>query len=132
MGLMDRSAKKRKKVFLLFVLGIGLPSLLLGYLAFRGIQNDRALLEKRKLDEHRRASDSIVASIDEELSQVEQTWLAVISSRPESDELSFQSSLKGFKSRYPHIEEVFVFRDLDAIHFPAAELGREDEFFPVR
>ncbi len=119
---MDRSAKKRKKVSLLFFLGIGLPSLLLGYLAFRGIQNDRALFEKRKLDEHRRASESIINSIEQELSRVEQNCLAVIFSRSERDDLSFRSSLKELKSRYPHVEEIFVLRGLDTIHFPAAEL----------
>ena len=43
---MDTSLLRRRKILLHFFLGIGLPSLLLGYLAFRGIQNDIALLEK--------------------------------------------------------------------------------------
>ena len=32
---------QRRRIILLFGLGIVLPSLLLGYLAFRGVQNDR-------------------------------------------------------------------------------------------
>jgi len=75
---MELSVKRRKKIFLLFFLGIGLPSLLLGYLAFRGIQNDRALLEKRRLDEHHRIAELIIGSIDENISEVEKTFLSSI------------------------------------------------------
>ena len=38
----------RRRTILLFVLGIALPSTLLGYLAFRGIRNDQALLERER------------------------------------------------------------------------------------
>ena len=36
----------RKRILLLFFFGIAFPSFLLGYLAFRGIQNDQALVER--------------------------------------------------------------------------------------
>ncbi len=42
---MKLTLPKRTKIILLFLLGIGLPSLILGYLAFRGVQNDQALTE---------------------------------------------------------------------------------------
>ena len=41
----------RRRIILLFVLGIGLPSSLLGYLALRGIRNDQALLEQERREE---------------------------------------------------------------------------------
>ena len=53
------SIHKRKRIPLLFLIGIGIPCLLLGYLAFRGIQNDKALLEKEKLNDHRKILDLI-------------------------------------------------------------------------
>jgi hypothetical protein len=37
------SNKKHQRIIVLFLFGIGLPSLLLAYLAFRGIQNDQAI-----------------------------------------------------------------------------------------
>ena len=56
------------------MLGIGFPSLLLGYLAFRGIQNDQALLEKERLNEHRRIAELVTKSIEENISEVEQSF----------------------------------------------------------
>ena len=49
---MGISKHQGKRIPLLFVLGIGIPCLLLGYLAFRGIRNDQALLEKERTSEH--------------------------------------------------------------------------------
>ena len=51
-------ANKRRRIVLLFALGIVLPSALLGFLAFRGIQNDRALLEKERLEANRKIAES--------------------------------------------------------------------------
>jgi len=44
---METSILRRRKILLHFLLGIGLPSLLLGYLAFRGIQNDTVWKDDR-------------------------------------------------------------------------------------
>jgi hypothetical protein len=41
----------RRRIILLFVLGIGLPATLLGYLALRGVGNDQALLERERREE---------------------------------------------------------------------------------
>ena len=46
---MQTTADKRRRILLLFLLGIGLPSFLLGYLAFRGVRNDQALLERQSV-----------------------------------------------------------------------------------
>lgn len=118
--------KKRKKIFLLFLLGIGLPSLLLGYFAFRGIQNDQALLEKRQLDEHRRAAEQVAFSIDRSISEMEQAFVNTLSEQEDSEESDFLRSMEDFKSRHPLLEEAFIFRNADEIHFPGADLL----FFP--
>jgi len=54
---------KRRRIVLLFGFGIVLPSVLLGYLAFRGVQNDRALVEKERAEETRRTADRVVAAL---------------------------------------------------------------------
>jgi len=46
---MELSLLRRRKIPLLFLLGVGIPSLALSYLAFRGIRNELALLEQRRL-----------------------------------------------------------------------------------
>ncbi len=119
---MELSAKRRKKIFLLFFFGIGLPSLLLGYFAFRGIQNDQALLEKRRLDDHRRASEQVTSFIDQSISEMEQAFVKTLSDLYDSGDQDFIRPLKDFKYRYPLIEEVFLFRNADEINFPAADL----------
>jgi signal transduction histidine kinase/tetratricopeptide (TPR) repeat protein len=119
---MELAGKKRKKILFLFLFGIGLPSLLLGYFAFRGIQNDQALLEKRQLDDHQRAAEQVVSTIDQSISDMEQTFIQAFSDQENSEEPRFLRSLQGFKNRYPLVEEAFLFRNADEIHFPGAEL----------
>lgn len=119
---MKVSRHKRKRIFFLFFAGIGLPSLFLAYLAFRGIQNDRALVEKNRLDEHRRLSGLITREVDENISKVEQTLLDTIADRRGDSQPAFISSLESFKQQYSLVEEVFLFENLKRIHFPAAKL----------
>ena len=57
----------RRRTILLFVLGIALPSTLLGYLAFRGIRNDQALLERERREDLRRIASVAVATHDSDL-----------------------------------------------------------------
>ena len=69
---MESSLVKRRKITLLFLLGVGLPSLVLSYLAFRGIRNELALTEQRRLDEHRALSRLLSDTIASEIAGAEQ------------------------------------------------------------
>jgi signal transduction histidine kinase/tetratricopeptide (TPR) repeat protein len=119
---MKVSRHKRKRVFFLFFAGIGLPSLFLAYLAFRGIQNDRALVEKSRLDEHRRIAGLIIREVDENISKAEQTLLDTISNRRGDAQSALIPSLESFKQRHSLVEEVFLLEDLKRIHYPSAKL----------
>jgi signal transduction histidine kinase/tetratricopeptide (TPR) repeat protein len=119
---MKVSRPKRKTIFFLFFAGIGLPSLFLAYLAFRGIQNDRALVEKSRLDEHRRLAGLIIREVDENISKVEQTLLDTISNRRGDFQSALIPSLESFKQRHSLVEEVFLLENLERIHYPAAKL----------
>jgi len=119
---MKLSIHKRKKILILFLLGVGLPSLLLGYLAFRGIQNDRALLEKERLNEHRRIAELVTNSIKNNIFKVEQTFLNTISSHKEISRPEFLHSLEGIKNQHPLVEEIFLFQNITEIRFPIAKL----------
>ena len=96
--------------------------MILGYLAFRGIQNDRALLEKRKLDEHRRLAEQITTSIDGNISKVEQAFFKEIANRQKGLQSEFIILLNSFKKEYALVEEIFLFQNSEKIHFPAAKL----------
>jgi len=113
---------KRTRIFILFLFGIGLPSLLLAYLAFRGIQNDQALLEQERLQENRRVAVLITDSIDKSISEVEQTFLSTITVHQELYHPSLIRSVDSLKQQYPLVEEVFYFQNLEEIRLPTATL----------
>jgi signal transduction histidine kinase len=119
---MKVSKHKRQRIFFLFFAGIGLPSLVLSYLAFRGIQNDRALVEKSRLDEHRRLAELVIREVDENISQVEQALLDTVFHRRGDLQSVLISSLESFKQRHPLVEEVFLLEGSKKIHYPAARL----------
>ncbi len=119
---MEISIYKRKRIPLLFLLGIGLPSLLLGYLAFRGIQNDQALLEKERLNEHRRIAELITRSIEENIFEVEQTFLNTIAEHQELYQPALIRSLDSLKHQKLLVEEVFFSENLEKIKLPNAKL----------
>lgn len=107
---------------MLFLFGIGLPSILLGYLAFRGIQNDLALLEKSQSRENRLIGEEVVRSLEEHLEDVESEFLATISRNQQSDE-ELLRSFSRLKERYPVIQEVFQLYPSGRIDFPVASLA---------
>jgi len=119
---METSIYKRKRIPFLFLLGIGLPSLLLGYLAFRGIQNDQALLEKERLNEHSRIAEQITKMIEKNIFEVEQTFLYTIAEHQELYQPALTRSLDSLKHQKPLVEEVFFFENLEKIKLPDAKL----------
>ncbi len=104
------------------MLGIGLPSLLLGYLAFRGVQNDQALIEKARLDEHRRMAERIVGLVDEKIGAVEEAVSDAISDLRMAPPGELAKRLENLADEHPLVEQVFLFQGFEAIRFPAARL----------
>jgi signal transduction histidine kinase len=96
----------RRRVILLFVLGIGLPSSLLGYLALRGIRNDQALLERERREELEHLADVVVAGQDSSIVAAVRALEALVDSLG-SDRLPSEPGLEAFASRSPVIEAVF-------------------------
>lgn len=120
---METSIHRRRKILLHFFLGIGLPSLLLGYLAFRGIQNDMALLEKEQLNQHNQIAQKIVNSINDKISAVEAAFLdSILSQREPQLKSEFLRSFKLLKSQHSLVEEVFLFDDTEGVQLPLAKL----------
>ncbi len=120
---METSTHKRRRILLHFVLGIGLPSFLLGYLALRGIRNDMALLEKERLSEHSALAQRIANSIQERISAVEESFFRSVTEHDElPPEPSFLTSLERLKSQQPLIDEVFLVAGTGHIQLPLARL----------
>ena len=119
---MKISIHKRKRIPLLFFLGIGIPCLLLGYLAFRGIQNDQALLEKERLNEHRKILELVTKSVEENIFKAEQSFLFILAKHQEIGQPGLIRSLDSLKKQNPLVEEVFYLENFEKIQFPIAKL----------
>jgi signal transduction histidine kinase len=111
----------RKRIILLFALGIALPSGLLGYLALRGIRNDQALLEREQRNELSRIAEAALAAYDSCIGATGRSLdstLALAESDPddlsspsltESTGLATLEALDTLAIRHPLIEAVFHF-----------------------
>jgi signal transduction histidine kinase len=113
---------QRRRIVILFGAGIVLPSLLLGYLAFRGIQNDRALLEKEKLEETRRNAGLVVRTVGDEITAVETALAKVMADHSGTPGPESAAALKKLAAENPLVEQFFYLQDLKNIHFPIARL----------
>jgi signal transduction histidine kinase len=114
--------QKRRRIVLLFGLGIVLPSLLLGYLAFRGIQNDRALLEKERLEDTRRAADRVIGTVDDAITAVEEILSKTVADHLETPSAELASALEKLAAGNPLVEQFFHLKDFKDIRFPIAKL----------
>ncbi len=114
---MNKETVKRIRIFLLFFAGIVIPSGIMGFLAYRGIQNDRALMEKQRQQENRRLVHAVAEDADTALSRVEKTFRTYL----DQAEVSI-SEWTGLKNSHPAVEEIFFFKEGAGIMFPAADL----------
>lgn len=97
--------------------------MLLGYLAFRGIQNDIALLEKEQLNKHNTIAQQVTNSINDKISALEGAFLDSIANHQELQRSSpVLRSLERLKSRQSLVEEVFFFESAERIQLPLAKL----------
>jgi len=114
--------QKRRRIVLLFGLGIVLPSLLLGYLAFRGIQNDRALVEKERLEDTRRAADRVTRAVDDAMTTAEETLAKTIAELSEKPSAELAPALEKVAAVNPLVEQFFYLQDFKEVRLPLAKL----------
>jgi signal transduction histidine kinase len=79
---MRTSRDARRRILLFFLLGIALPSGLLGYLALRGIRNDEALLERERRERHTRLARTAVSTAERRLAGLAGSLAALDTARP--------------------------------------------------
>ena len=113
---------QRRRIVLLFGLGIVLPSLLLGYLAFRGIQNDRALLEKEKLAETGQVADRVIGAVDDTITAVEEALAKTVADHSGKPSAELAPALEKLAAGTPLVEQFFYLQDLKEACFPLARL----------
>lgn len=114
---MNKEEKKRITIFFLFFAGIVLPSLVMGYLAYRGIQDDRALREKQLLEDSRRFAFKVNRVGDDMLLEIEKDCAKLL----QINHISPQE-WKNFKKSHPLVEEIFLLDNQSRLVFPVANL----------
>ena len=97
----------RRRTLLLFFLGIAVPSGLLGYLAFRGIRNDQALLEIERREDLRRIASVTVAAHESELVAVVRAFDLALSAPDSRGPDGVTTALADLAVREPLIEAIF-------------------------
>jgi anti-sigma regulatory factor (Ser/Thr protein kinase) len=73
---------KRQRILIYYALAIVLPCLILGFLAFRGIKNDQALVEREQRSNLLEAGQQIIRETDAYLSSIENSFAGIIDSLP--------------------------------------------------
>ena len=109
---------QRRRIVLLFGFGIVLPSLLLGYLAFRGIQNDRALVEKGRLEAVKKAGDEVIRSVGAAVTAVEEAVSEAAAYSLGSEPPATPAALDKLAAGNPLIEQLFRFQSSGELRFP--------------
>lgn len=94
----------------------------MGYLAFRGIQNDQALLEKERLNDHRKILELINRSVEDSILKVEQVFLLTMIRNKGINQPDLIRSIDSLKKQNPIVEEVFIIGNFEEIYFPSAKL----------
>lgn len=104
----------RRRTITLFVLGIAVPSSLLAYLAFRGIRNDQALLERERREDLRAALDEVVSAHDSMLTALGHDLDAILADpAPES---ALDRAILAFVARNASVDAAFQLSTDGRIH----------------
>lgn len=99
---------KRKSIVIYYALAILLPCLILGILAFRGIKNDQALVEREQMKKLRETGQEIIKETEEYLFTIEKSFVETIEAAVDPRETLFSdSSLHQFRSNYPAVSGIF-------------------------
>jgi len=84
---------RRKRIIFYYVLAIVLPCLILGILAFRGIKNDQALVEREQRRNLLEAGQQIIRETDAFLLSIENSFTEIIDSTAIPQKTIFTNSL---------------------------------------
>ena len=106
--MLKKGEIKRKRIIAYYVLAIVLPCLILGILAFRGIKNDQALVEREQQRHLLETGQQIITETDNFLSSVEKDFAQIIELIAFPDKPIFNDSvLSGFINQHQAVKGSF-------------------------
>lgn len=99
---------QRSRIVFYYVIAIVLPCLILGILAFRGIKNDQALVEREQRRDLLEAGQKIIEEADAYLSSIENSLAGIIDSVALPTEAIFKDELlHRFSTQYQAVSGIF-------------------------
>jgi signal transduction histidine kinase/tetratricopeptide (TPR) repeat protein len=99
---------KRQRIIIYYALAIVLPCLILGILAFRGIKNDQALVEREQRSNLQEAGQQIIRETDAFLSLIENGFTETAeSSAVPRNRIFYDSLLKQFSAHNQAVAGIF-------------------------
>jgi signal transduction histidine kinase len=115
---------RHERIALLFLLGIGIPSLFIGFLAFRGIRNEVALLDQRSWEAHRLLARQVTASVSMRIDATERLVYSALQERLDSSGSTVGVDLRDLP--FPLVEAAFtLFPDSAHVLWPPLLYGNE-------
>jgi len=123
----------RRRIVTLFLLGIALPSGLLGYLAFRGVRNDQALFERERREELERVAEAAFDRHDASVDALGERFRALLGTAHGDGSTSRPDAFRAFGMDEPLVDAVFGVSsegELETFVVPAP-LYRSDDARPA-
>jgi signal transduction histidine kinase/tetratricopeptide (TPR) repeat protein len=107
---------RRNRIIIYYLLAIVVPSIVLGMLAFRGVKNDQALVEREQRRALQSAGRQINDSLDAILKQIEINFLSLPDSLAIPENITFSdSNLFSFVNSYPIATGVFYISERNEV-----------------
>ena len=99
---------KRKKIIIYYVIAIVFPSIILGILAYRGVKNDQALVEKEQRRTFQESGQKINDDLDDYLKVIENSFVEILDPARVPEKIIFSdSALTSLITIFPVVEGVF-------------------------
>ncbi len=111
------SLRKRKRIVILFVLTIVIPSIVLGVFALRSLENESLLMQKSFEEEQAALLNSITIGLESSLEEAERSFEKFL----QSSKLPLQSEWKKFMAELSLIKLPFLLKQNGEVTFPAAK-----------
>ncbi|MDH4219958.1 MAG: ATP-binding protein [Candidatus Aminicenantes bacterium] len=117
--------KRQKRLIIIFLLTIFVPSITLSIFGIRAIRNERFRLDKQLENEHRRAAEILKSQISSQFKELESILQNLSQSNAflQRDEAGMKNLLEAQLADHPLVEHVFITFESEEPWFPLFQPG---------
>ncbi len=106
--MIKKRETKRKQIIIYYVIAIVFPSIILGILAYRGVKNDQALVEREQRRAIQESGQRINDDLDAHLKVIENRFIEILDPSGVPEKIMFSdSALTSLITIFPVVEGVF-------------------------